>query len=191
MRHLEITSIIPCPNRCSYCPQDKLEKAYKGEKKLTLDKFKKALNNVPVYVKIHFSGFSEIFIHPDGHEFVRYAHDRGHKIQVYTTGVGFKEEKIHGLKYKLFINRKDSLEKPISRAGNLFPVQSKQGKLICGKSIDFNQNVMLPNGDVYLCCMDYSLKHKLGNIFETNFNDLTRKSQYKLCRTCEFSIICE
>ena len=59
-------------------------------------------------------------------------------------------------------------------------------------------NVLLPNGDVALCCMDYGLKHKLGNLLRDDFDDLYNNETFKmlmkgltddsidsLCRTCE------
>jgi radical SAM protein with 4Fe4S-binding SPASM domain len=64
----------------------------------------------------------------------------------------------------------------------------------------FNQNVMMPNGDVYLCCMDWSLEHKLGNLFEQSYAYLHNNEEYQkicngmgdssietICRYCERS----
>jgi radical SAM protein with 4Fe4S-binding SPASM domain len=69
-----------------------------------------------------------------------------------------------------------------SRAGNLNaetvvtlgaqPTSRHTGAVTCGYTPFFDQNVLLPNGDVVLCCMDYSLKHKLGNLFEQDYEDL-------------------
>jgi Iron-sulfur cluster-binding domain len=42
----------------------------------------------------------------------------------------------------------------------------------CSFTPFYDQNVMLPNGDVVLCCMDYSLKHKLGNLITGDYYDL-------------------
>ena len=30
----------------------------------------------------------------------------------------------------------------------------------------------MPNGDMYLCCMDYGLKQKIGNLLESNYLDI-------------------
>ena len=38
--------------------------------------------------------------------------------------------------------------------------------VICRMTPFYDQNVVLPNGDVALCCMDYGLKHVIGNIQE-------------------------
>ena len=42
----------------------------------------------------------------------------------------------------------------------------------CASTPDYDHNVMLPNGDVVLCCMDYSLKHVIGNLFEQDYEEL-------------------
>ncbi len=47
MRHLEVTTYLPCPNMCSYCPQNALLSVYNGEKVLSLDNFELMLKNVP------------------------------------------------------------------------------------------------------------------------------------------------
>jgi radical SAM protein with 4Fe4S-binding SPASM domain len=82
-----------------------------------------------------------------------------------------------------------------SRAGNVFGTMPQKGKFRCafaGKL--FDHNVVLPNGDVYICCMDYGLNHKIGNLFETKYDDLNRQSivdlsesegDYCICRRCE------
>jgi len=198
MRHLEITTHLPCPNMCSYCPQDKLMKQYKGKKSLGLMEFKKALDNIPTDVQIHFSGFGEAFINKEAHNMVKVAVALGYEVHVYTTTVGLNVNELVGIEFGEFhvhdIGKAqhvpyadviDKIDNPISRGGNLWDIPAKKGELLCTRSATYEQNVMLPNGDVYLCCMDWSLKHKLGNIFTTNFDNLKRKKQYKLCQTCE------
>ena len=62
-------------------------------------------------------------------------------------------------------------------------------------------NMLLPNGDVVLCCMDYALQYVLGNIFVSDYNSLFEtqkfisikrglkdKSSEILCHLCEFAI---
>ena len=60
----------------------------------------------------------------------------------------------------------------------------------CGCVEDLYHNVVLPNGDVSLCCMDYGLKHIIGNIFEQEYDDILPApfSCFKLCQTCENGI---
>lgn len=42
----------------------------------------------------------------------------------------------------------------------------------CSKTINYDQHVLLPNGDIVLCCMDYNLKHILGNLVTDSYEDL-------------------
>ena len=70
------------------------------------------------------------------------------------------------------------------RAGSLNKEQVKdqpvnfitrhESPVICGKAPNYNQTVLLPNGDVVLCCMDYDNKHILGNLITQEYKDLFR-----------------
>ena len=56
-----------------------------------------------------------------------------------------------------------------TRAGNIkiknqIVPGRKKGRLRCERNL--RQNVLLPNGDVLLCCMDYGMQHVLGNLGE-------------------------
>lgn len=93
---------------------------------------------------------------------------------------------------------------PIDRAGNLdvdlVPIRPKEhrhfGPIRCAVAPNYDHNVLLPNGDVVLCCMDYSLKHRLGSLLEDSWAtlhgaplDALRASNAAqdgetLCRTC-------
>jgi len=70
--------------------------------------------------------------------------------------------------------------------------------IACSLGLRFNE--LLPNGDVYLCCEDYGLKHKLGNLLEADYGDLFKSGEYFkvkrglkdmsvdiLCRNCCFA----
>lgn len=129
-------------------------------------------------------------------------------------GVKFAEVVFHkwpGLDKNIWYERKDIFQREVqhgriaemtpqwlwSRGGNLFHVPVKMGGLHClYANKDFDHNVVLPNGDVVLCCQDYGLKHKLGNLLKTNFNDMKReriarlssaRDSILLCRTCELA----
>ena len=39
-------------------------------------------------------------------------------------------------------------------------------------------NILLPNGDVVLCCNDYSQKHILGNLFSSDYESLFKSDEY-------------
>lgn len=64
-----------------------------------------------------------------------------------------------------------------------------------------DSHVILPDGSVLLCCMDYSMKHILGNLFTESYSAIQRGTQMKtvtsglsdesvdiLCRRCEYAV---
>ena len=73
-----------------------------------------------------------------------------------------------------------------------------KGKITCGLcSRQLNRNVLLPDGTVSLCCMDYKLEFILGNLLINKYKDLFNSSVYRkllvsledenydvLCRHC-------
>lgn len=227
---VEFNLKVGCKNACVYCPQDRYLKAYKGtEKELTLESFKKMLNNIPLETKLVFAGFSEPFFNKDFPDMLILASDLGYKIRLFTTLKGFTEDIANKLYYarvkftevyfhmfnspsfnpkeyaegrKLF--RKIYVEhcaptvvrQPVSRA-NLKTRFEGPMKSVCCKAYS---NVIDLNGDIYLCCMDWDLKNKIGNIFEnrldseeiiTNRNNLIKQmtmhdSDDLICRKCEW-----
>jgi radical SAM protein with 4Fe4S-binding SPASM domain len=44
--------------------------------------------------------------------------------------------------------------------------------LTCASTPFFDRNVLLPNGDVVLCCMDYNLKHVIGNLLTQTYDEI-------------------
>ena len=69
----------------------------------------------------------------------------------------------------------------------------------CTRSKDYHANILLPNGDVMLCCMDYGLKHRLGNLLKQSYDEIRNAtelnrlkelnnqlgfSQETLCKSC-------
>lgn len=65
----------------------------------------------------------------------------------------------------------------IDRAGNLSGSEVDQGvchtgKIICEKSVALNRNILLPDGTVVLCCMDFGLQHELGNLLYDSYDDI-------------------
>jgi len=119
-------------------------------------------------------------------------------------GVGFNKEKF--LKYRdMFTTNVKSnfystavIDEPISRAGNNWKVNRNLGSIKC-KTNRYYGNVVLPNGDLYLCCNDFGLKHKIGNIYEKHYESIEFNNKREeiislcedhndsdvLCRTCE------
>lgn len=91
-----------------------------------------------------------------------------------------------------------------SNNDNMPKVPLKRGKIKCtiaGK--DFDHNVILPNGDVHLCCMDYGLGYKIGNLLTQTYDQIMHGDKLKaikaaaeteddhvLCRRCEWGQLC-
>ena len=88
-----------------------------------------------------------------------------------------------------------------TRAGNITrnSINKFGKKLLCKNNMT---PVILPNGDIALCCMDFGLNHIIGNIFNDSFKNILlsdslqkilkvmcRKEKGEiLCHHCEFSI---
>ena len=65
--------------------------------------------------------------------------------------------------------------------------QTKKDAATCNCVEKLYHNVMLPNGDVSLCCMDYGLEYILGNLFEQTYEEIVPPDEacFKICQTCE------
>ena len=84
----------------------------------------------------------------------------------------------------------------ISRGNNLSNVKQvikKEGNIICQNGGP-NHNVLLPNGDVLLCCMSYNYTTEIiGNFLENNYEEISSKAKTminrpnSICRFCEKS----
>jgi hypothetical protein len=72
--------------------------------------------------------------------------------------------------------------------------------LTCRSTPFYDRNVLLPNGDVVLCCMDYDLKHIIGNLLKqtydevmqgkplmdlTAINETPEFNKCSICKSCE------
>lgn len=92
----------------------------------------------------------------------------------------------------------------ISRAGLIktLAINRKTGPLSCSaiRSSRINHNVVMPNGDTLICCMDYSREHVIGNLLKMHYEELFRTKEYEkfivamhddrndcICRHCEIS----
>ncbi len=263
---MEFTTSIPkkgCVVDCVFCPQRILERSYIDEERyLTLDNFKRAVDKLPKNVRVTFAGFTEPWLNKDCTDMLLYAHEKGHPIAVFTTGIGMKVEDVYRIKdipYDLGPNGRFVLHLPDnerkakhpitknyievleafkevhheingfytmamgtvhndvkhlfseavvpafwSRAGNLVGEAMLKPELLniqnefktiyhgeeprtCGCDEHLYHNIMLPNGDVSLCCMDYSLKFIIGNLFEQSYEEIAPKPQscFDMCRFCE------
>lgn len=263
---LEFTTSIPkdgCIVDCVFCPQRVLTEIYSDTKRLTLENFKKILAGIPSEVRIAFSGFTEPFLNKECADMILHAHEKGHRITVYTTGVGLGVEDLKKIQHipfddgpngsfvlhlpdqenyakhprskkytelmeylsKMFWEiknfkvmcmgtlREDILQyfaqpkvefQMYDRAGNLsreailkpellevkdlyMTTPKSNESMTCFCQERLYHNVVLPNGNVVLCCMDYSLEGILGNLYEQDYDDIMPKpySTFDLCRSCE------
>lgn len=265
---MEITTCVPkqgCVIDCVFCPQRTLQKIYQGDKYLSLDNFKKLIDKIPQEIRITFAGFTEPWLNKHCSDMLLYAHEQGHPISVFTTGIGMSIEDVQKIKnipyapnpnggFVLHLPDQERLAKhPISkkyievleyfksiqneiknfytmsmgpiheeinhifesaiihdmwsRAGNLLgeailkpdlinfkdrfkSIYHGEKEMTCNCEERLYHNVLLPNGDVSLCCMDYGLKHILGNLFHQDYEEIIPKpySCFNLCKFCENAI---
>lgn len=74
------------------------------------------------------------------------------------------------------------------------------GEIYCTRSYNMDNWVLLPDGTVVLCCMDYGLKHPLGNLIRDDYDMIKQREEYQriikglrsdyadiLCRHCTFA----
>lgn len=95
--------------------------------------------------------------------------------------------------------------KMLSKAGNLkrFKKIHHHGPIMCNSEFGIKHSMLLPNGDVYLCCMDNSLEYKIGNLLKNDYNSLYKGEAFRLiekklkneklgdvlCRHCESAVV--
>ena len=104
---LQITAQIGCRIACKYCPQELFVRKYSEDKarelSLTLDNFKRFVDQTEKDVIIDFAGFSEPFFNPDCVGMIKYAVDTGHPVELFTTLVGVDKqtfEEIKGIPFR-------------------------------------------------------------------------------------------
>jgi FkbM family methyltransferase len=249
---LEITTAVPakgCPLRCVFCPQDNLIGAYRGDQMMSYDNFVKVIDKLPQDIHISFAGYCEPYVNRRCTDMILYAHNTGHTVSLFTTGVGmsvddfnrilhipftgvqggfvlhlpdkegyFKHHLSHkylDLMWAIKLNQSrisnfqsatmgtldDQLKEIFTdtfrqtmytRAGNverddLVQIVSKAVPMTCGCPERLYHGVLLPNGDMTLCCMDYGLKHIHGNLLTQEYEEIIPEDRtaFLLCETCE------
>ena len=272
---LEITTMIGCPLMCTFCPQDNLRDAYgtADEKYMSLETFKKVIDELPEHYRIDFSGMAEPWVNPDCTDMLAYCFEKGRRVAVYTTLYNWTREDVdrvldllveyphlvenfsvhmpdennnmRGWKYSedweyafralmqvlqltgihheaMTMSDRGVVHPALNhlgvklwnwvghdRAGSLPLDQVKEKPITlapkhstpitCSKTPRYDQNVVLPNGDVVLCCMDYDNKHVLGNLNTHTIDEIRQQPTFlalveenarscfstnSLCRTC-------
>lgn len=93
----------------------------------------------------------------------------------------------------------------ISKAGNLAKFQkiNHSGPIMCNSEFGLKHSMLLPNGDIQLCCMDNAIQYKIGNLLESSYDSLYTGNSFKyiekklkddklgdiLCRHCEMAVV--
>jgi FkbM family methyltransferase len=98
---MEFTTSIPaagCVVDCAFCPQRTLVQAYSGTKSMSMEDFKIAVDKLPQEVRVTFAGFTEPWLNRNCSDMVLYAHQKGHPVSVFTTGIGMSIEDIKKIK---------------------------------------------------------------------------------------------
>jgi radical SAM protein with 4Fe4S-binding SPASM domain len=248
LRSLEITTQIGCPLMCTFCPQDKLQQAYKHpEKKMSMDTFTTVLNKLPKDVEIIFAGYTEPWANKLCNQFVKLALESGFTISVFTTlynitldecveladllekyfvqvkriwihlpdtrgnmlGFRYSEEYENVLsRFKQIRNNRinemtmdtnsrvdarlqtktNALSWTLHTRANNLNTNLINNQLVeeppvhkyvveCTRNKNFHDNILLPNGDVVLCCMDYGLKHIVGNLLTQSYDEILNSKE--------------
>ncbi len=135
------------------------------------------------------------------------------KLNIMVIGDDFEpkvKELINGLLEKKIINHNqiDIRKHLVSRANqikdfdgfrkndNTHQITEKDKLFYCGYG-RLNKGVMLTNGSVAICCNDYSIEHNVGNLIDTNIQELYKhkrlfendefiRGHKSLCKRCEF-----
>jgi hypothetical protein len=81
------------------------------------------------------------------------------------------------------ISRAENLDRAEFSPSAMLQQVRHEGALLCASTPFFDHNTMLPNGDVVLCCMDYSREHVLGNLFRQSYADLFVGAEMAAIRT--------
>lgn len=147
---------------------------------------------------------------PDGFENTRIEINK----QYISTLKYLKKSKIKNIKYMAMGSLHPKLSKLITevqidnpmntRGGNveILPEINLSGPIKCRLPNRLHHNVLLPNGDVILCCMDYGMTSVLGNLLKKNYDEIFLSKQYQkvinllrddskgdlICRHCERAI---
>lgn len=102
---------------------------------------------------------------------------------------------------------------PNSRAGSLDVGQIEGQRItraprhekpvMCKYTPVYDKNILLPNGDVVLCCMDYDKKHVIGNLLDQSYEELFTSQAFldlvrinetagysdkSICKSCSMAI---
>jgi radical SAM protein with 4Fe4S-binding SPASM domain len=100
-------------------------------------------------------------------------------------------------------SRAGSLQTNVLDSTGIHQLVAHQAPISCVYTPFYDNNVLLPNGDLLLCCMDYGRRHVIGNILDTDYyeifqSDVMNKIRIEnqkvdgantICRNCDFAHI--
>lgn len=132
---------------------------------------------------------------PDGSRFIDYCNCQGRFHPEFLKHI---KEDIPGLNVKT--------QQLHDRAGNIgestsLVTKENKGIMICRGSFPvLNHFMLMPDGTVCLCCMDFGMKHVLGNLLTDSYKQLRKSQELKrvqrgminpgtkdiLCRNCSY-----
>jgi sulfatase maturation enzyme AslB (radical SAM superfamily) len=96
--------------------------------------------------------------------------------------------------------RADSLDVEQVKGQVISITPHNEFSLTCRSTPFYDRNVLLPNGDVVLCCMDYNLTHVLGNLLTQTYDEIFQSkplldlialneapefNKCSICKSCE------
>ena len=97
--------------------------------------------------------------------------------------------------------RKPKPDHMIDRAGNLNGNGGVEScklseSVFCSRSFSNSHNVLLPDGSVLLCCMDYGMQHVLGNLMRQSYTEIMQSAEKRNVKAdcdkeCFNSVLCK
>lgn len=127
---------------------------------------------------------------PDGECFIDYACSQG------TVPETVREHLGNQVRYYVALtDRAGNIDDP-----SLYGKRGVKGHIRCELSCRLNHNILLPDGRVVLCSADFGMKHVLGNLLESDYEEIMngvisldlerRMNEFDsdiLCRNCSFA----
>lgn len=123
--------------------------------------------------------------------------DNQYRIRNFSTmSMGKVHPDAHGFKdtnfYQMFdragnLSREAILKPDLDKIKDRWIRIHHKDERTCGCVEHLYHNVLLPNGDVSLCCMDYDLDHIIGNLYDQTYEEIVPKPNtcFTMCSGCE------
>ncbi len=75
---------------------------------------------------------------------------------------------------------------------------SVAGPITCKKHPKLRESIIMPNGDVQLCCSDFGLDEKIGNLLDQEYDEIFKSDAFRdvvarmktgdiMCNSCEYA----